>query len=197
MKKKIRPQQLGLAALTAVVALGVMLSLPMFKAAHQLTPISGLGGPFTLTNQMGERVSDKTFLGRPTLYFFGFTHCPDVCPTTLLELSQIVKEFGKDRLNAVFISVDPARDTPNVLRNYLQSFEGVTGLTGSPAEIESVIKAFHVYAKKQEPSSSKVYNVDHTASVFAANAKGDIVMTIGYGEAPDMIKEKINRLLNN
>lgn len=163
-----------------------------------LTPISQLGGAYRLINQHGERVSDKTLLGKPALYFFGFTHCPDVCPTTLWELSRQVKALNAgDKINIIFVTTDPERDTPQALREYLQAIDPrIIGLTGTQEEIKEITKAFRVYYRKS-PLESGGYSIDHTANVFVANAKGQVVMTIGYGESAEMIQSKLQRLLRN
>src|ERR671931_247225 len=113
--------------------------------------IAAVGGPFRLVNQDGQTVTDQDFKGRPFLVFFGFTHCPDVCPTTLFEVSEILRALGPDadRTRALFITVDPERDTPTVIKDYLSSFDPhLSGLTGDPAAIAAVAKAYRVYFKK-------------------------------------------------
>lgn len=198
-KKKLDPRQASIAILLGVIMLMVFMSLPLFQSAQKLSPIAELGGPFELVNQNGETVTEKNFFGKPTLYFFGFTHCPDVCPTTLNEMSRRLQELGEhgDKINIVFVSVDPARDTPPVLKDYLESFDPrLIGLTGTQAQVDKIVKAFHVHAQKT-PLQKNAYSVDHTASTFATNRKGEVVMIIGYGEAPEMMREKINRLLNS
>jgi protein SCO1/2 len=113
--------------------------------------LAAVGGPFHLVDQDGKAVSDEDMKGRPFLVFFGFTHCPDVCPTTLFDMSQMLHALGPDagRIGVLFITVDPERDTPAVLKDYLSNFDPhLRGLTGDPAAVNAALKAFRVYAKK-------------------------------------------------
>lgn len=170
---------------------------PVASQIQTLTPLEGIGGSFNLTNQHGARISEKIFLGKPTLYFFGFTHCPDICPTTLYELTNHLKGLGGDaeKLNAVFVTVDPERDTQKVLADYMSAFDPrIIALTGSRAEIDAMLKAYRVYAKKV-PLEGSAYTMDHTASVYAADKDGRVVMLIDFHKSPEMVKAKIQRLL--
>jgi protein SCO1 len=113
--------------------------------------VAGVGGPFRLQDQAGRTVTDKDMKGRPFLVFFGFTHCPDICPTTLFDVSQVLQKLGPDadRTGALFITVDPERDTAAVLKDYLSNFDPhLRGLTGDRASIDAALKAYRVYAKK-------------------------------------------------
>jgi protein SCO1/2 len=202
MRLKLKRLSLGLtlagAALLATLVIAHQQNGGAVKTtAETATPIAGLGGPFILTNQHGERITEKTYLGKPTLYFFGFTHCADICPTTLYELTNHMKELGKDadKLNAVFVTVDPERDTVKALSSYMTAFDPrMVALTGSPAEVAAMTKAYRVYAKKV-PLKGGGYTYDHSATVFAANAQGRIVMLIDFQEAPEMVRVKLKRLL--
>ena len=128
---------------------------------------ASVGGPFTLTNQDGQRVSERDFAGRTHLVFFGFTHCPDVCPTTLQQIGDVLQALGpkgKDT-RALFIAVDPERDTPEALRTYLASFDPrIVGLTGSPEEVSAAVKAYRAYVRKV-PTKDGDYTMEHTALV--------------------------------
>src|SRR4030081_1974816 len=126
-----------------------------FLAGRVSTPgaqqIAMIGGSFKLTDQNGKEVTDQDLKGRPFLVFFGFTHCPDVCPTTLFEVSEILRTLGPDadRMRALFITVDPERDTPAVMKDYLSSFDPhLARLTGDPTAIAAVAKTYRVYFKK-------------------------------------------------
>ena len=136
----------------------------------------GIGGPFTLTAQNGRPVTEKALEGKPTLIFFGYTHCPDVCPTTLFEISELMKALGPEpRVNAVFVTVDPERDTPAVLADYLSSFDPhVVGLTGDRAAVDAVLKGYRVYAKKV-PGKDGDYTMDHSAVVYLMDRNGRFV----------------------
>ena len=114
-------------------------TLLLTNANRQSQPNLGIGGPFRLINQEGIEVSERDFLGRPSLVFFGYTHCPDICPTKLLEVSEIFRALGADKkINALFMTIDPERDTPALLKDYLSSFDPrIVGLTGTPEAIPS------------------------------------------------------------
>ena len=147
---------------------------------------SSVGGPFSLTTMEGKRFTDRDVLGAPTLVFFGFTHCPDICPTKLMELSEVLRAAG-DRANAVralFITVDPARDTPEALKNYLSSFDPrIIGLTGTQEEIDAVVKAYRAYSKRV-PTSNGDYTMDHTAIVYLMDKRGRFVGTFNVERPP-------------
>jgi protein SCO1 len=138
---------------------------------------SAIGGPFQLVDQNGRAVSDRDLKGRPFLVFFGFTHCPDVCPTTLFEVSEILAKLGPDadKVNALFVTVDPQRDTPDKLKDYLSSFDPhLRGLTADAAAVAGMLKAYRVYAKKV-PLDGGGYTMDHTALVYLMDKDGRFV----------------------
>lgn len=134
--------------------------------------------PFTLTNQDGITVTEKTFLGKPTLYFFGFTHCPDICPTTLGTLTNWLNSLGEDasKLNVVFVSVDPERDTPASLKTYISNFHPqITAATGSLEQLNAMAKIFMVYFAKVPPSPGQDpsnYMVSHSSGILMADSNG-------------------------
>src|SRR3984957_12156110 len=139
--------------------------------------IATVGGPFHLEDQNGKPVSDADMKGHPFLVFFGFTHCPDICPTTLLEISQVLKTLGPDadRTGALFITVDPERDTPAALKDYLSNFDPhLRGLTGDKASVDAATRAYRVYAKKV-PLDGGDYTMDHTAVVYLMDKDGRFV----------------------
>jgi protein SCO1/2 len=138
---------------------------------------SAIGGPFTLIDQDGRTVTDKDLRGRPFLVFFGFTHCPDVCPTALFEISEVLGKLGPDaqRVSALFVTIDPERDTPVQMKDYLSSFNPrLVGLTGDPAAIAAVAKEYRVYVKKV-PLDHGDYTMDHTALVYLMDKDGRFV----------------------
>lgn len=158
----------GAFALTA----GVMLLAPPEKARP-----SSVGGPFELVNQDGKTVTEKDFLGKPLLVFFGFTHCPDICPTTLFEVSEVLNRLGPDaeKVSAIFVTVDPERDTPEKLKLYLSSFHPrISALSGSEAQIEAIKKTYYVYAKRV-PLEGGGYTMDHTSVVYLMDRQGKFV----------------------
>jgi protein SCO1 len=154
--------------------------LPIGQAA------AAVGGPFHLEDQNGKPVSDADMKGRPFLVFFGFTHCPDICPTTLFEMSQIMRALGPDadRTGALFITVDPERDTPAVMKDYLSNFDPhLRGLTGDQGSINAAIKAYRVYAKKV-PLENGDYTMDHTAVVYLMDKDGHFVAPFNVNRSP-------------
>ena len=161
---------LGLAML--VVALVV--TLTPRRPGAPIPP--AVGGAFSLVAEDGKPVTDRDFLGSPALVFFGYTHCPDVCPTTMMQLSQIFAALGKDKkIAALFVTVDPERDTPAVLRDYLGSFDPrIRGLSGDAAATAAVLKAYRVYARKT-PLKDGGYSMDHTSLVYLIDKQGQFV----------------------
>ena len=130
-------------------------------------PPSSIGAPFRLTGSDGKSVSDADLRGQPVVMFFGYTHCPDVCPTTLFEVSELFRKLGEGaKVRGVFVSVDPERDTPEILKDYLGSFDKrIIGLSGDRAALEPMLKAYRVYARKN-PAASGEYSMDHSAIVY-------------------------------
>jgi protein SCO1/2 len=160
-----------------VLCFGVVLIVSGRMSAPVAQQIAAIGGPFRLTDQNGQAVSDQDLKGHPFLVFFGFTHCPDVCPTTLFEVSEILRSLGPDadRVRALFITVDPERDTPALMKDYLSSFDPhLAGLTGDPAAVTAVAKAYRVYFKKV-PLDQGGYTMDHTAIVYLMDKDGRFV----------------------
>lgn len=182
------------------IASGVLVYLQATSSNNSgvlIEPLAAIGGPFELVNGNGETVTDKTFADKPTVMFFGFTYCPDVCPTTLSELQGWIEALGEDAgdLNYAFVSVDPERDTPEIMRDYVGAFDKrITPLTGSREQINSVLKAYRVYAKKV-PLDDGDYTMDHSASIFLMNADNRFVGTIAYGEAEETALQKLRKLI--
>jgi protein SCO1 len=157
-----------------------------------------IGGPFTLTDQNGERITEKTFLGKPTAYFFGFTNCPDACPTTLMDMTERLKALGPDgdKFNVLFVSLDPARDTPALLKTYLESFDPrIRAATGTDAEVRDMASKFRVYYRKVGEGDS--YSIDHSTAVYLMNAEGELVTLIDYKASKEEALEKMRRALNS
>ncbi|SCB37979.1 SCO family protein [Rhizobium lusitanum] len=164
----------------------------------QAKPMAGnIGSPFTLTNDRGQPITEKALFGHPSLVYFGYTHCPDVCPTTLYDMAGWFKALGPqgDSLKAYFFSVDPERDTPEIMHTYTGNFtDRITGITGDPKEMQKAIKGWRVYAKKV-PSPDGGYTMDHTASVLLVDASGNLRGTIAYQEDAVVALQKIKNLL--
>ena len=158
---------------------------------------SAVGGPFRLTDHNGRTVTDQDLKGRPFLVFFGFTHCPDVCPTTLFEVSEILRALGKDgeRVRALFVTVDPERDTPEKLKDYLSSFDPrLIGATGDDAAIKAIERAYRVYAKRV-PLDGGGYTMDHTAIVYLMDKDGRFVAPFNMKRRPVEAAAELRRYL--
>jgi protein SCO1/2 len=182
----------GLAVFAATLLFFVLPQNPRPSQA----PVA-IGGPFRLTTHEGRTLTNEDLKGRPFAVFFGFTHCPEVCPTTLFDISELLKDLGPeaDRLRVLFISVDPEQDTPELLATYLQSFDPrITGLTGSEAEIAAAAKAYRAFYRKV-PTEGGSYTMEHTATVYLMGSRGEFVSTLDYNEGRDAKLAKLRRLL--
>jgi protein SCO1/2 len=136
---------------------------------------SSVGGPFRLTTAQGATLTDADLKGTPFVVFFGFTHCPDICPTKLFEISEVLRaaDTRGEKLRALFVTVDPERDTPAVLKDYLSSFDSrIVGLTGDPASVAAIVKAYRAYARKV-PQKGDDYTMDHSTLVYLMNRRGE------------------------
>jgi protein SCO1/2 len=173
-----------------VAGLVLCLSLVFLVAQRGSVPVpqaSAVGGPFSLVDQEGRKVTEQDLKGRPFLVFFGFTHCPDICPATLFDISEIFRKLGPDadRAAALFITVDPERDTPEMMKNYLSSFDPhLRGLTGDGAAMEQVIRSYRAYAKKV-PSPDGGYTMDHTALIYLMDKEGRFVAPFNLKRRPE------------
>ncbi|WP_158670372.1 SCO family protein [Bradyrhizobium guangdongense] len=196
----MRPANRPLVIATAFAASLIVGLLIMFWAMGGLSKVAqpaAIGGPFQLTDQNGKAVTDKSLKGKPTLIFFGYTHCPDVCPTSLFELSEVLRALGKDadKVNAVFISVDPERDTPATMKDYLSSFDPhLEGLSGDPAETAKVITSYRVYAKKV-PTKDGDYTMDHTALIYLMDRDGRFVSPFNLKRTPEEAAADLKKYL--
>ena len=191
-------------ALWGAVAVALIVSLAIAWALNQSIQSSQnsaptLGAPFTLlAAETGAPITEAAFKGRPTALFFGFTQCPEICPVSLFEVSTLMDELGEARgdLQAFFISVDPERDTPEVMANYISPFAGnIQGITGDLAGITALAESWGVYIKKV-PLDDGDYTVDHTASVFLVDRKGQFRGTIAYRENHQTALEKLRLIIS-
>ena len=160
------------------------------------TGVADVGGPFSLIDQNGIRRTEEDFRGRYMLAFFGFTYCPDVCPTTLAILSAALKELGPEAENIVpvLITVDPARDTPEALKPYLAAFgPNFVGLTGSDEEIASVAEAYHAYYEIVERENDD-YTLNHSATIYLMGPDGKFVTSFTLNMGPEAIAEELKKL---
>ena len=196
----LKQLRIGLWVLVGLVAVGLVVFLwkgaEPEEPAFSQTSMATIGGPFTLTASTGKPFSSAELTGKPAAVFFGFTHCPDVCPTTIARLSKLRRELGKgdDALSIVFISVDPERDTPAEVDSYMKVYDTpVIGLTGTPTQIEQVKKQFGIYSRKVEQPGGG-YSVDHTATVILLDRNGQFSSTISMEEGNEVALDKLRRI---
>ncbi len=158
-----------------------------------------VGGPFSLVGTDGKTVTDADFRGRYMLIFFGFTHCPDICPAELQIISQALEKLGDKgkKVVPVFVTLDPERDTPEVMGQYVKSFgPNFVGLTGTPEAIAATAKAYRVaYAKVENKDSPGNYSVDHSALAYLMGPEGNYVTHFTYGTSADDMATKLNKIL--
>jgi protein SCO1 len=196
MERTARPLVV-IGAFAGSLVVGLVLMLWALGGLRHATAPAAIGGPFQLTDQTGQTVTEKSMQGHPTLIFFGFTHCPDVCPTTLFEISEVLRAMGKDAdgVNAYYISVDPERDTAAAMKDYLSSFDPrMKGLTGNPEAIAKVLSEYRVYAKKV-PLKDGDYTMDHTALVYLMDRDGKFVAPFNLNRKPEEAASDLKRYL--
>jgi protein SCO1 len=175
------------ASFAASLMVGLLVMMWSLGGVRGVTAPAAIGGPFQLTDQSGATVTEKSLQGRPTLIFFGFTHCPDVCPTSLFEISEVLRAMGKDadRVNAYFVSVDPERDNDAAMKDYLSSFDPhLKGLTGDREAVARVLSTYRVYAKKV-PLKDGDYTMDHTALTYLMDRDGKFVAPFNLNRKPE------------
>jgi protein SCO1/2 len=182
----------GVAALAALLAL--FLLLESSKPDHAMPVI---GGPFTLPATTGATIDSAALVGNPYAMFFGFTHCPEVCPTTLYDMTNTLKDLGDGArdFRMYFVTVDPARDTVTDLKDYVANFDPrIVGLVPTTEQLQKMAKDFRVFYQKV-PTSDGGYTMDHTATVFLFDAQGQFAGTLAFGEEPHTRLAKMKRLL--
>ena len=160
-----------------VLCLAVVLLVTGREGVPNMPQVAAIGGPFSLTDQNGRTVTEQDLKGKPFLVFFGYTNCPDFCPTTMFEISEVLKKLGPaaDRTRALFITVDPERDTPAALKDYVSSFDPhIIALTGEPEAIAAVAKAYRAYYRKV-PLKDGGYTMDHLVLVYLMDKDGRFV----------------------
>jgi protein SCO1/2 len=188
MLRSDRARRLAVPLAAFGVGLGVLaLALALTFAVPTRTGSPGVGGAFVLVDQDGRTITEKDFVGRPYLVFFGFTHCPDVCPTTLYNVSEVLRATGNTGrgLRALFVTVDPERDTPAVLKSYLASFDPrIAGATGDSASVEAAVKAFRAFARKV-PTRDGDYTMEHTSSVYLMDSQNRFLRTFNPNRPPE------------
>jgi protein SCO1/2 len=197
------PRFMLIAAVVAglvVLATGAFLALEMRgnpRGAAGTALASAIGGPFRLTDQNGKTVTDADLKGKWSLIYFGYTHCPDACPTALNDIAVALDDLGpkRDAVRPVFITVDPERDTPEALKAYVTSFDTpILALTGTPEEIAQTAKAYRVYyAKHPEPGGD--YSMDHSSVIYVMDPEGRFTATFTHESTPEQIAERLKKLL--
>jgi protein SCO1/2 len=192
MNESIKPLTflLSLLLMTGVVSCGKKEEPPLAGAA--------IGGPFTLVDQNGRKVSDRDFAGRYRIVYFGYTHCPDVCPTDLATISQALSLFEKKdparaaRVQPIFVTVDPQRDTPDEMKRYLVAFHPrFLGLTGSPAQIADAEKKFVVYSQKGDVQPGGGYAMDHSRQILLQGSKGESLALLADDQGPQAMAAEL------
>lgn len=183
----------GLAALFALCA-GVAISAYLETAGTRVAKVE-IGGPFAMVDQDGQSITKQDLDRTAVALFAGFTHCPDVCPTTLLRLSNLLNQLGEDadKIRVVLVSVDPDRDSPEILKSYLAAFEGkFTGMTGTPEQLKSFAKAYRLFYEKS--GTGENYTMNHTSGVFLFKKGGTFQGTLDQHEADDIALRKLKML---
>jgi len=158
-----------------------------------------IGGPFTLVDQNGRTVSNETLRGKPTLIYFGYTFCPDVCPTSLLLMETAIEKLGPDaakKVNLVFITIDPERDTQKLIKDYVGNFgPAFIGLTGTPDQVAAAARAYRVYFQKVPGKDGAPYLMDHSSIVYLLDRNGRFVTHFTHEAKAEAIAAGVERLL--
>jgi protein SCO1 len=185
----------------AILGAGAFLALSLHetpRGAAGTLLASAIGGPFRLVDQNGKTVTDGDLKGKWSLVYFGYTHCPDACPTALNDISIALDELGSKRaaVRPVFITVDPERDTPEVLKSYVTSFDApILALTGTPEEIAQAAKDYRVYYAKH-PEAGGDYSMDHSSVIYVMDPQGRFTASFTHENSPEEIAERLKKLLS-
>lgn len=188
------------AAIAGVAQWLVIRNDDVTKSASGLVTSVEIGGPFALTDHTGRQVTEKDYLGNFTLVFFGYTFCPDVCPTELGDIALALDELGDLSLavTPVMISIDPERDTPAVLAEYVPLFhERLVGLTGTAEQVKDVADAYRIFFRRVDDPDYSYYLMDHTSFVYLLNPEGKVVSLLRYGTPPEEMASMIRRQLRS
>ena len=191
---------LAIAAITAMLALVVAAwFVPDLLRERTSSSVFEIGGPFVLASSKGGVVDSKTLTGKPYAVFFGFTHCPEVCPTTLYEMSSTLAALGDEAkdFRVFFITVDPARDTVEAMKDYVSNFDPrIEALVPTEDQLKQLASDFRVYYAKV-PTSDGAYTMDHTATTYLFGRDGRLEGTLSYDEAAEMRQAKLKKLMGN
>ena len=197
------PQALRIMLISLAFATGLMSVFAVIvivtgrTSAPVIPTASAIGGPFQLVDHNGKPFTDADLKGKPHLVFFGFTHCPDVCPTALFDVSEVLKALGPqgDKAGGLFVTVDPERDTAAVLKDYLSNFDPrLVGLTGKREDLDKMLQAYRVYARKV-PTEGGDYTMDHTALVYLMDKEGRFVAPFNLKRRPEEAAADLRRYL--
>jgi len=188
--------------LRPILFLFLGLALAACSGAAEDPPLKGatIGGPFTLTNQDGRQVTERDLAGKYAILYFGFTHCPDVCPLDLAVIGQALRRFEKSdparaaRVAPIFVSVDPERDTPAVLREYVAAFHPrLIGLTGTPKQVADMVKSYGAYGAKEDPQAGGGYNVNHSRIAELIGPDGKPIALLPYDKGAEAVAAELER----
>jgi protein SCO1/2 len=183
--------------LAALVTVGVLEFTHNADTGARILQASGIGGPFKLASSAGGELSSADLKGKPFIVFFGYTHCPDICPTTVSDVTTWLEALGPQgkEIKALFISIDPERDSPASLKDYLSSFpDQIVGLTGTPEQIAEVAKEYRVFYAKH-PLKDGDYSMDHSALIYLMDREGKLAGTLTYDAKPEDAIAKLKRLI--
>lgn len=192
------PRRIPILIAACVVALGLLAGLAWRAGVFAPPPVAGPGGAFVLVDRLGQPVTERILRGKWSVVFFGFTYCPDVCPTTLAALGQAQSQLGpkaKD-LQVIFVSLDPERDTPAQLNTYLANDafpKGTIGLTGSPTQVAVVAKAYRVFYERS--GTGPDYVINHSTASYVMDPKGRFARVLPYGISPEEISNQISQAM--
>jgi protein SCO1 len=195
--KTPRSRAFGVRIVATLVAIALV-GLAAFLLTNPLErPRAALiGGAFALQDGVGKTVSDQTLRGKPFLVYFGYTHCPDVCPTELARVSDILGKMGDKPIPVLFITVDPERDTPKVMQDYVSSFNpAIIGLSGSPEAVAATEKTFRVFARKGEKQPDGDYSMDHSSIVYLMDKNGAFVEAFNVERSPEDAAKDLEKYL--
>ncbi|MFC3676187.1 SCO family protein [Ferrovibrio xuzhouensis] len=198
--------QRGLKRGLLIVAVLVLVGIAGFAAVRWLAPsqeqsagAASIGGPFQLTNQDGQPVSDQTYAGKLMLVYFGYTNCPDICPTALQTIAIAMDDLGAagDKVQPILITVDPERDTAPVLKEYVQAFhKRLVGLTGTPEQIAKVAKEYRVYYQKVPLKNSSLgYSMDHSGFTYLMDGQGRYLTHFRHDVTPEELAQRVKARL--
>ncbi len=201
-KKRILRSLLILVAALGISALIAFVQIESYKRTQQpaavtkTTTVAGapVGGPFNLTDHMGRPFTDQNLRGKYALIYFGFTYCPAICPAELQKMNVALTQSGvaMDKIQPVFITVDPERDTQKVMANYVTQFNpALIGLTGTPEQIQDVLKAYKIYARKVEDPALSDYTMDHSSYIYFLDPEGNLLGLYGVSSTPSEIAAAI------